>query len=96
MRSLQQLFALVVASGLVACATGTNGVVAIGPDTYMVGGHGKFTDYSGSAVKARFFEEASKYCADKGRTMVPVNSTGQDSGFGTYASAEVQFRCVGR
>lgn len=79
---------------LTACATGTDGVVEIGPNTYMVGGHGGMFDYSGSAVKAKFFKEASKYCADKGMTMVPLNSTGQDSAMMQYASAEVQFRCV--
>ena len=84
---------MVVAILMSSCATGTDGIVPIGPDLYMVGGLGKFTDFSSSAVKARFFQQASKFCADKGRTMVPVNSTGQDSGAGTYASAEVQFRC---
>jgi len=77
------------------CATmGTEGVVAIGSDLYMIGGLGKVTDHSGSAVKARFFQEASRYCQEKGRSMFPVNSTGQDAGGYTWASAEVQFRCV--
>jgi hypothetical protein len=80
---------------LIGCATtGTDGVVQIGPDLYMIGGLGKFTDFSASGVKVRMFQEAAKYCADQGRVMSPVNSTGQDSGFGTYASAEVQFRCL--
>lgn len=91
------------AAALAAClffagcaTTGTNGVVNIGPDLYMIGGHGGFTDHSGSAVKARFFEQAQQFCAQKNQVMQPVNSTGQDSGYGTYASAEVQFRCVAK
>lgn len=77
------------------CATtGTNGVVKIGPDMYMVGGLGGVTDHSSSAVKARFYQDASKYCADMGREMSPVNSTGRDAGYATYASAEIQFRCL--
>jgi hypothetical protein len=72
----------------------TGGVVPIGPDTYMVGGLGGMVDYSGSAVKAGYFREANKYCLDRGQVMVPINSTSQDYGIGTYASAEVQFRCV--
>jgi len=76
------------------CGTGTDGVVNIGPDMYMIGGLGRFTDYSASAVKARYFQDAAKFCASKGLVMVPMNSTGQDSGMGTYASAEVQFKCV--
>lgn len=86
----------VFASGLVGCTTGTNGAVNIGPDMYMIGGQGRFTDFSASAVKARYFEEAQRFCAQSGRLMQPLNSTGQDSGMGTYASAEVQFRCTSK
>jgi hypothetical protein len=87
--------AIVVACLSSGCATtGTDGIVSIGPDLYMTGGLGRFTDFSSSAVKARFFQDASKYCIDKGRVMQPVNSTGKDSGLGTYASAEIQFRCL--
>lgn len=86
---------IMMAVALTACAsTGTDGVVEIGPNTYMLGGMGGMFDHSGSAVKAKFFKEASKYCADKDMTMVPLNSTGQDAGMVQYASAEVQFRCV--
>ncbi|SDE01770.1 hypothetical protein SAMN05216345_1333 [Cupriavidus sp. YR651] len=88
--------AMLASMVLMGCATGTDGVVQIGPDLYMIGGLGKFTDYSASAVKARMFQEAAKYCADQGRVMSPVNSTGKDSGIGTYASAEVQFQCLAR
>lgn len=87
------LFAL-LAGGCVT--TGTNGVVKIGPDTYMLGRFGNFTDASGSAVKARLFIEANEYCGKQGLEMVPGDSTARDSGFGTYASAEVQFRCVAK
>jgi hypothetical protein len=87
---------LVMIAGLVlsGCATGTDGVVSIGPDMYMIGGLGNFTDFSGSVVKARFFQQAQKYCANQGRVMVPMNSTGKDAKDGNYASAEVQFKCV--
>ncbi len=91
MRTLYILLASITLSG---CATGTDGVVEIGPNTYMLGGLGGMTDYSGSAVKARFFKEAAKYCADKGMIMIPVSSTGQDAWGINYASAEVQFRCA--
>jgi len=91
---MRTLYILLAAITLYGCATGTDGVVEIGPNTYMLGGLGGMTDYSGSAVKARFFKEAAKYCADKGMAMTPISSTGQDSTFGNYASAEVQFRCT--
>jgi hypothetical protein len=79
----------------VSCATtGTNGVVQIGPDLYMIGGLGGFTDFSSSGVKARLYQTANKFCADKGCVMLPANSTGRDSGMGTYATAEIQFYCL--
>jgi hypothetical protein len=88
--------AAVISIGVFAgCATtGTDGVVEIGPDTYMVGGLGRFTDFSSSAVKARLYQDAAKHCKGMEKVMMPINSVGQDSGYGTYASAEVQFRCV--
>lgn len=84
-----------IALTLCGCATtGTNGVVQIGPELYMIGGLGNFTDQSSSAVKARFYQQGSKYCEERDKVMLPVNSTGQDAGYGTYASAEIQFRCL--
>jgi hypothetical protein len=86
------LIAMCCLTALCGCATtGTNGIVPIGPDLYMIGRLGKFTDFSSSAVKARLYEEAAEFCRKQGRIMVPVNSTGKDSGLGTYASAEIQF-----
>lgn len=93
MRSISLAIAAVV-GGIAGCATGTDGVVNIGPDMYMIGGQGRFTDFSSSAVKARYFQEAHQYCNQKNRDMLPVGSSGQDSGLGTYASAEVHFTCV--
>lgn len=87
--------AILVTTTVLGCATtGTDGVVPIGPDMYMLGGLGNFTDFSSSAVKARMFRHAAKYCADQGRVMSPMGSVGKDADYGTYASAEVQFRCI--
>ena len=87
--------ALVLLLALSGCATtGTDGVVQIGPDLYMIGGLGKFTDFSSSGVKARLYQEGSKYCEERKLVMLPANSVGQDSGYGTYASAEIQVRCL--
>ncbi|MEZ2349450.1 hypothetical protein [Caballeronia sp. RCC_10] len=93
---MKKLAAYAFVGALTGCAAtmSTDGVQQIGPDLYMLGGLGNFTDFSGSAVKARMFREASLFCANQGRVMSPVGSTGQDSGLGTYASAEVQFRCM--
>lgn len=78
---------------LAGCATyGTDGVATIGPNQYMIGRMGGMFDHSSSAMKAKMFAEASQFCKDKGLTMVPLNSTGRDSGI-DRASAEVQFSC---
>ena len=79
---------------LAGCATGTDGPVAIGNDTYMIGGLGGAFDYSATTVKAKFFKQAQEFCESKGQQMVPVNSTGKDYSLATYASAEVQFKCT--
>jgi hypothetical protein len=95
MKTTLKVCLVLMALANAGCATtGTQGVVQTGTDQYMIGGLGQFTDFSGSAVKASFYEEATKFCAAKGMVMEPVTSTGQDSGLGTYASAEVHFRCV--
>jgi hypothetical protein len=95
MKVLFQSAVLLVVVFSLGCATiGTKGVVQIGPDLYMIGGLGKFTDFSSSGVKARLYQDANKFCTDRGCVMVPVNSTGRDSGMATYASAEIQFLCL--
>ena len=93
LRSLTTVVGIVVC--ICGCATtGTEGVVQIGPDTYMIGGLGKFTDFSGSAVKGRLYQKAAEFCRSKGGVMVPLNSTAEDSKPGQYASAEIQFMCL--
>lgn len=79
---------------LTGCATtGTNGVATIGPNEYMIGSLGNFTDVSGSAVEARLFGQARAYCSSRALTMVPISGKSKDAGFGQYASAEVKFSC---
>jgi hypothetical protein len=97
MASYFRLWLLLLAVNASGCAiTGTDGVVEYAPGQYMVGGLGGFTDFSGSAVKARFFAQASMFCQSKRLFMEPIDSVGKDSGLATYASAEVRFRCVDR
>ena len=76
--------------------TGTGGVVEIGPNTYMIGRLGGFTDHSGSAVKARLYAEAKEFCSAKNMVMIPYDSTKKDSAPYQYASAEIQFKCVNK
>ena len=92
-RSFTSVVGIVVC--ICGCATsGTDRVVQIGPNTYKMGGLGKSTDFSGSAVKARLYQQAAEFCRSKGGEMIPLNSTAQDSKPGQYASAEIRFKCV--
>jgi S1-C subfamily serine protease len=95
---MKKLFVSAIATATICfssgCGTYSTGIVQIGPGLYMVGGRGAITEYSGASVKAGLYQEASKYCADKGRVMLSVNSTGQDGTLSTYATAEIQFRCL--
>jgi hypothetical protein len=89
------LLALTLSMVLFGCATtGTNGVVQIGQNMYMIGGLGKFTDFSGAAVEARLFQQATQYCQAKGEKSVPISSSSQDALPGVYASGNVKFSCV--
>lgn len=91
---MKQIFSVVTATYiLVGCATGTNGPVQISDNLYLIGGQGKFTEESGSVVKARFFQEANTFCHSKGLKLVPVKDSSQDANDHQEASAEVQFRC---
>jgi hypothetical protein len=54
MKVVASLLSAVGVGSVVGCAgMGSGGVVPIGPDMYMLGGLGEFTDFSSSAVKAR-------------------------------------------
>ena len=80
---------------MVGCATtGTDGFVPLGANKYMIGRLGKFNDFSGSAVKARLFQEATVFCAEKGLDIRLDNSVAKDSEYANYASAEIQFSCI--
>ena len=84
---------ITLAFTVAGCATGTNGPVQISDNLYLIGGQGKFTEQSGSVVKARFFQEAITFCNSKGLKLVPVKDSSQDANNHQEASAEVQFRC---
>lgn len=87
----------IVSSGLLcSCASvsGTASVVPIGPDTYMVASSGSFFTLSGGQVKAQLFQEADRFCSSKGKHLMPVTTSSKDAAPYTYASAELQFRCL--
>lgn len=87
---------LFVPFAVVMLATGCSatGVVPMGQDTYMVAKDGSFTTFGGAQVKAELYQEASAFCEKKGKQLMPVREASRDSGYGRYANAELQFRCL--
>lgn len=85
--------ALAVAALVTGCATPNTGIVPVGSGVYMASKFGSMVTFSGGEVKAELYRDAGQFCARTGKQVAPVNSTSQDSGLGTYASAEIQFRC---
>lgn len=68
---------ITLAFTVAGCATGTNDPVQISDNLYLIGGQGKFTEQSGSVVKARFFQKANTFCNSKGLKLVPVKDPSQ-------------------
>ena len=90
---LSVLIVMLTAAGVIGCAPGS-GIVEIGDDTYMHSKLGSFVTFSGGEVKAELYKEANQFCAAKGKKLRALDSTAHDSGIGTYASAEIQFKCL--
>ena len=87
---------LLLVSTITLLITGCSGpgVVPMGRDTYMVAKDGSFTTFGGGAVKAELYQEADAFCTQKGKQLMPVKEASRDSGYGRYANAELQFRCL--
>lgn len=90
---MKKAFLIAAVAALSACATPNTGIRPIGSGVYMASKFGSFTTFSGGQVKAELFEEAGAFCAKQGKQVQPLDSVSKDSGYGTYASAEIQFRC---
>ena len=91
---LSVLILALTAVGVIGCATPGSGIVEIADDTYMHSKFGSMLTYSGGEVKAELYKEAKQFCAAKGKKLIPLDSTAHDSGIATYASAEIQFKCL--
>lgn len=87
-----RLYSILVVSALSACASGP---VSMGRDTYMMADTGAWSWSSGAALKANLYKEADEFCRVKGKEMMPVSSRQNNANMsGTFAHAELQFRCL--
>jgi len=80
---------------LSGCAS-NSGVMAIGPDTFMVSRQAA-SGFSGlGTLKAEAFQEANKYCGSIGKYLRVVNTSESSPPYilGNFPRAEVQFMCL--
>lgn len=82
---------LVLFTLLVGCASGP---AQVGPDTYMMSDTGAWSWSSGSNLKAGLYNKAYSFCAEKGKEMMPANTSQNNADFSTFAHAEITFRCL--
>lgn len=87
-------FPLIVGAVLLVSGCSGPGIVPMGQDTYMLARDGSFTTFGGGAVKAELYKEAHAFCVSQGREILPLRDASRDSGYGRYANAEIQFRCL--
>lgn len=87
-------FMLVSTFSLLVLGCSGPGVVPMGTDSYMLAKDGSFTTFGGASVKAELYKEAYTFCASKGRELLALRDASRDSGYGRYANAEIQFRCL--
>ena len=92
---MKKFLALLLCLGLVGCAS-NSGVVPIGKDTYMVSRQAA-TGFSGSGdLKAKAFQEASRFCEKQGKKLQVVSTSEARPPYilTNFPKAEVQFMCL--
>lgn len=78
---------------VVGCAA-NSGMVATGPDSYLVSRQAA-TGFSGSGnLKAEAISEANQYCSRQGKTVQITNSVEAQPPYilGNFPKSEIQFR----
>ena len=90
MRCTTSLIALALLCG---CATPNPGIASNGNGLYTYTRLGGMNTVLSPAVLADLQRGAADFCATSGKKLVPVSSRAQDGNLGTYASAEMDFRC---
>ena len=84
---------LLVTACCAACST-SSGVVPSGRGTYLISLSQVCCDRNGFGVRKAAFEEASEFCATRGKTMTVVRAKQKGMVlFRSDAQAEVEFRC---
>ena len=92
---MKRFYIIVLCIFLAGCAA-KSGVVAIGPDTYMVSRQAA-TGFSGLGnLKAEAFQEANVFCNSQNKYIRVVNTTESAPPYvwGNFPRAEVQFMCL--
>jgi hypothetical protein len=67
----------------------------MGRDTYIMSDTGAWSWSSGAKLKAGLYRDATLFCQEQGKEMMPVSSNQNNANMtGTFAQAEIQFRCL--
>ena len=93
MKSLRAALSGIGAIVVLAACGSSSGIVRINDDTYIV----RAQDYvgsSGSAVKAKLYEQANEFCASQGKKVAQTSDYAADYvPAKSFAGAELQFKC---
>ena len=88
---------LAIAAALVGCAS-ASGVVATGPDTYMVTGQADLGPNKTAAARQAAIDAATTHCAKIGKRPAVQNATNEDVGsagvFQLRGGTTLSFTCI--
>lgn len=71
-----------------------SGVVPIGPDKYLIGGGVGLPNYANTSLKAKLYQQAAQFCADRTRVMQISDSASMDQKVDESGRVELQFYCL--
>jgi hypothetical protein len=89
---MKVITAVTILAALAGCAT-TSGVVPTGKDTYVIATPGAMGYAWEDAQKAEALQQASDYCKNLGKQLLPINTAKAQGGLGRIAADAVEFTC---
>lgn len=63
-------------------------------DTYVLSPIANPGDLSTNGIEAVMRKKAESFCQDQGRQMQQILNLSRENAIGTYATAEMQFKCI--
>jgi putative hemolysin len=95
--TMKALFAIAAVVAISGCSS-ASGVIATGPETYMVTGQADLGPNKTAAARQAAIEAATTYCAKLGKRPVVESATNEDVGsagvFQLRGGTTLTFRCI--